>query len=303
MMKAELPNSMQGKTVVITGANSGIGKAACMALAKQGAQIVMVCRNQEKGELARKDIIACSSNQQIDLFICDLASQQQIRRLAVELTTKFDRIDVLINNAGILMPDRQLSEDVIELTFATNHLAYFLLTRLLLKTLNNTPFSRIINMASGAHQIIRQVDFDNLQGEKSYNQWQAYGLSKLANILFTYELSRRQPQYGATVNCMHPGVVSTNFGQKKFNAGWIKLGFKILKPFIRTAEQGAETCVFLASSSEVKGISGKYFDTCKAVRSSAISYEPHIATRFWEISEQLTGLNQPEPLFTRKLQQ
>ncbi|HRI26456.1 MAG TPA: SDR family oxidoreductase [Chitinophagales bacterium] len=282
---------MKEKVVIITGANSGIGKAAAIELAKQGAHIVMVCRNKEKAEAAKTDIIAQSGNQHIDLYICDLASQKQIRQLAAELRKNYPQIHVLLNNAGLIMADKQVTQDGLEMTFATNHLSYFLLTNLLLDVITATPQARIVNVSSGAHQMVRSIDFDNLQAEKSYSMWQVYGLSKLGNIFFTYELARRLAQQGCdtTVNCLHPGVVSTNFAQKETDAWWVKLGFKLLKPLIRTPEQGAETSIYLASSPDVAGISGKYFDSKKAVKSSPLSYNPDIAAQFWEVSRQLTG--------------
>lgn len=282
---------MQNKTVIITGANSGIGKAAAIALAKMGAHIVMVCRNSEKGLAAKQEISNLSNNAKIDLLICDLSSQQQIRQLAQTIAQKYPQIDVLLNNAGLVMSERQLSEDGLEMTFATNHLSYFLLTNLLLPIITATPNSRIINVASGAHMLVRAVDFDNLQAEKSFNMWSAYGLSKLGNILFTYELARRLVAQGSstTVNCLHPGVVGTNFAQSSNEPIWVRFGMKLLKPFIRTAEKGAETSIYLASSPDVAGISGKYFDTKKAIKSSDISYDTDVALRFWEISEKLTA--------------
>ncbi len=289
---------MQGKTVIITGANSGIGKAAAIALARQGAHIVMVCRNPQKGEQAQKETITQSANHHIDLHLCDLSSQTQIRQLAQTIIGAYPTINVLLNNAGILMSEKQLSEDGIEMTFASNHLSYFLLTNLLLETINATPHARIVNVSSGAHHFVRSVDFDNLQAEKSFNMWQAYGLSKLGNILFTYELARRLPKGGTTVNCLHPGVVKSNFGQKENDVWWVKYGFPLLKPFIRTAEQGAETSIFLASSPEVEGVTGKYFDTKKSIKSSSISYDIQVAARFWQVSEQLTQLHQPTSLLS-----
>ncbi|OWY21017.1 KR domain-containing protein [Sphingobacteriales bacterium UPWRP_1] len=283
---------MKGKTVIITGANSGIGKAAALALAKMGAHIVMICRNPERANLARQEIIQQSNNQQVDLFICDLSVQQQIRQLASKLLQTYPRIDVLLNNAGLMTSKRTITQDGLETTFATNHIAYFLLTNLLLPNINAAPNARIVNVASGIHPMIREVDFDNLQSEKSFQPFTAYALSKLGNILFTYELARRLAAAGSntTVNCLHPGFVGSNFGQNDTGSLWMHWSMKLLKPFIRTPEKGAETAVYLASADKVTGISGQYFVDCKAASSSSLSYDTALAGRFWQATEKLAPL-------------
>lgn len=279
----------QAKVVVITGANSGIGKATALSMAKSGAHTVMVCRNKLKGEMAMKDIIAQSGNPNIDLLFCDFSVQQQIRRLVEEIKYRFDRIDVLINNAGLLTDQHTLTQDGIELTFAVNHLGYFMLTNLLLKMLKDTPHSRIINVSSEAHRYIK-MDFDNLQGEKGFKKWGAYGMSKLANIMFTYELARRlKGRSTTTVNCLHPGVVRTNFGKE---AGWmLNKAINFAGRFFLTAEQGAQTSIYLATSDEVSETSGQYFIKKKAKKSSKHSYDKKRMQKLWTVSAKLTRLN------------
>jgi len=278
---------MQHKTVIITGANSGIGKATAIALAKKGAHIVMVCRNPEKGAAAQKEIIAASKSNKVAIHLCDFSSQQQIRQAAATLQECYPKIDVLLNNAGMIMHEKQLTEDGLEMTFAVDHLGYFLFTNLLLDTLRNTPNARIINVASEAHRMVSKIDWDNLQAEKKFSQWGSYGLAKLGNILFTYELAHQLNGTGITVNCLHPGVVSTNFGQ---TGGWLKHAMSLISWFLISPEKGAETSIYLASSPDVATITGKYFDKKKASKSSALSYDKAVAKKLWNISAKLTGL-------------
>lgn len=278
---------MTGKTVLITGANSGIGKAAATELAKQGARIVMVCRDPDRGETARAEIMRASDSDDVDLLIADLASQAEIRQLAAEFKATYDRLDVLVNNAGVINGSRTLTVDGLESTFALNHLAYFLLTHELLDVLKASPPARIINVASMGHKL-GTIDFDDLQAEKRYDSLKAYNQSKLANILFTYELARRLAGSDLTTNCLHPGVVATNFGAG--NATLFGLLVKLVKPFLRNPNKGAETTVHLASSPAVAGVSGKYFVDCRPQRSSRESYDEAIAKRLWETSAALTNL-------------
>lgn len=278
---------MTGKTVLITGANSGIGKAAATELAKQGARIVMVCRDPDRGETARAEIMRASDSDDVDLLITDLASQAEIRQLAAEFKATYDRLDVLVNNAGVINGSRTLTVDGLESTFALNHLAYFLLTHELLDVLKASPPARIINVASMGHKL-GTIDFDDLQAEKRYDSLKAYNQSKLANILFTYELARRLAGSDLTTNCLHPGVVATNFGAG--NATLFGLLVKLVKPFLRHPNKGAETTVHLASSPAVAGVSGQYFVDCRPQRSSRESYDEAIAKRLWETSAALTNL-------------
>lgn len=277
---------MKGKTVVITGANSGIGKSTAMALAKQGAHIVMVCRNEDKGYAAQQDIIATSKNEAVELYLCDFSEQRQIKGLVEELEVGLDKIDVLLNNAGLIMNKRALTIDGLETTFAVNHMGYFMLTNLLLDMVTATPQSRIICVASDAHRMVKSLDFDNLQAEKKFSQWQVYGLSKLCNIYFTYELAKRLKDSSTTVNCLHPGVVGTNFGKE--GGGWLMGGFmSVFKGALLSPEKGAETSIYLANSPEVEGVSGKYFNKKKATKSSDLSNNGNYAERLWSISEDL----------------
>lgn len=278
---------MTGKTVLITGANSGIGKAAATELAKQGAQIVMVCRDPIRGETARAEIMRASDSDDVDLLIADLSSQAEIRQLAAEFKATYDRLDVLVNNAGVINGSRTLTVDGLESTFALNHLAYFLLTHELLDVLKASPPARIVNVASMGHKL-GTIDFDDLQAEKRYDSLKAYNQSKLANILFTYELARRLAGSDLTTNCLHPGVVATNFGAG--NATLFGLLVKLVKPFLRNPNKGAETTVHLASSPAVANVSGQYFVDCRPQRSSRESYDEAIAKRLWETSAALTNL-------------
>jgi retinol dehydrogenase 14 len=278
---------MQGKTVIVTGASSGIGKATATALSQQGARIILICRCDSKGRAAMREITSVTGNPQVDLLLCDFASQRQIRRVANEILMLTDRLDVLVNNVGVIVNKRTLTEDGLEMTFAVNHLGYFLLTNLLLELLRSSDKARVVNVAADAHAWVKQFDFDNLQGEKNYSQWQVYALSKLCNILFTYELARRLQNTAVTVNCLHPGLVATNFLE---NAGWkVRTLSKVVKYFLLGAEKGSSTSVYLATSPKVEGITGQYFENCKPVRTSALSYDESLAKRLWEVSEQFVN--------------
>ncbi|RMH01141.1 MAG: SDR family oxidoreductase [Chloroflexi bacterium] len=283
-------SDMKGKICMVTGANAGIGKQTALELAKMGATVVLVCRNRARGEAAQAEIRQVSGNDQVDLLLADLSSQQSIHELAKTFKEKYDRLHVLVNNAGAWFQNRQLSVDGIEMTFALNHLGYFLLTHLLLDVLVVSAPSRIVNVSSGAHHNGR-IHFEDLQFEKRYRGFAAYSQSKLANILFTYELARRLEAHGiqgVTVNCLHPGFVASNFGRN--NGLLAKVALTFLRPIAVDVRKGAETSVYLASSPEVEGVTGKYFDKKKAVRSSAISYDEEVARRLWEISEEMTGV-------------
>lgn len=278
-------NNMKGKVCIITGANSGIGKATAIGLAKMGATIVMVCRNKERGERAQKEIIQSIGNRNVDLLLCDLSSQDQIRNLVNDFKQNYQKLHVLINNAGLMLSKRQLSVDGIEMNFAVNYLAPFLLTNLLLDMLKMSAPSRIINMSSGYHKRAA-LDFNDLQGEnKKYGLVKAYGISKLALTMFTYELSRRLEGTGVTVNAVHPGVVNTNLGrdQSKFSQA-------IATVFFKKPSKGAETSIYLASSREVEGVTGKYFVNKQPKESSEASYNKDYAKKLWEMSVKMTNL-------------
>lgn len=283
---------MIGKTVLITGATSGVGKATAMGLANMGARVVMVGRDRGRGEAAMADIKENNGNASVDLMLADVSSQKEIRRLADEFREAHPRLDVLINNAGVFRSERITTADGIEATFAVNHLAYFLLTNLLLDRLKASAPSRIVNVASADHSN-GAIDFDDLQGEKGYRGAKAYSRSKLANVLFTHELARRLQGTGVTANCLHPGVVGTNLGSGVSGA----FGFVVraLRPLMKSPEKGAETSIYLASSPEVEGVSGGYFVKKAEARSSNASHDERLATRLWEVSAELTNLPAQTP--------
>src|SRR5215218_6575279 len=278
---------MDEKVCLITGATSGIGKATAMGLASMGASVVMVGRDRGRGEAAMAEIKEKSPNASVDLMLADLSSQEQIHRLADNFKEAYPRLDVLINNAGLFRSERITTADGLETTFAVNHLAYFLLTKLLLDVLKASAPSRIVNVASG-EQRNGTIDFDDLQAEKGYKTAKAYSQSKLATVLFTYELARRLEGTGVSANCLHPGVVGTNLGSGVTGA----LGFTVraLTPLMKSPEKGAETSVYLASSPEVEGLSGGYFVKKAEARSSEASHDQRIARRLWEVSADLTNL-------------
>jgi NAD(P)-dependent dehydrogenase (short-subunit alcohol dehydrogenase family) len=268
---------MEGKTILITGSTDGIGKQTALELSKMGANVLLHGRNQNRGGNALEEIKKKTGNNKIEFFIADLSSQKQVRLLAEKIQEKHNRLDVLINNAGVYMKERQLTEDGLEMTFAVNHLSHFLLTYLLLDLLKKSSPSRIINISSIAHQS-GSVDFDNLQGEKKFSSYGAYALSKLANILFTYKLAEKLKNTGVTVNCLHPGVINTKLLRAGFGFGGASL------------DVGAETPVYLAISLEVENITGRYFVKKKETKSSTITYDIKIRKKFWEISEKLAGI-------------
>jgi len=279
---------MDGKVCLITGATSGIGKATAMGLANMGASVVMVGRDRGRGEAALAEVKEGSANASVDLLLADLSSQEDIRRLAGEFKEAHPRLDVLINNAGVIRSKRVASADGIEMTFAINHLAHFLLTNLLLDLLRATAPSRIVNVSSG-EQRNGTIDFDDLQGEKGYKTAKAYGQSKLANVLFTYELARRLEGTGVSANCLHPGAgVRTNLGSGV--SGVFGFTVRALTPLMKSPEKGAETSIYLASSAEVEGLSGGYFVKKAEARSSDESHDERIARRLWEASAELTNL-------------
>lgn len=280
---------MDGKICMITGATDGIGKVTAHALAKQGATVIIVGRNRQKSMATVSEIRQESGNANVEYMLADLSSQQAIRELAEQFKSKYQELHVLLNNAGAMFMSRQESVDGIEMTFALNHLNYFLLTHLLLDTIKASAPARIVNVSSRAHKRLKTLDFDNLQGEKSYSGMSAYMISKLGNVLFTYELAKRLQNSQVTVNALHPGVVATQFGAN--NGGWFgKLIRKFFNLFCISVEEGAKTNIYLASSPDVEGVTGKYFNECKAIRSSKLSNDEDVAQRLWKISEELTGI-------------
>jgi len=278
---------MQGKFCLVTGSTSGIGRVTALALAKMGATVVLACRDKSKGEATRDEIKAQNPNAPVDILLADLSSQQSVRQLARDFTDRYSRLDVLLNNAGGIFLRRSTTIDGLEQTFAVNYLAPFLLTNLLLDTLKASAPARIVTVASGAHQGAT-INFNDLQAKKRYSAMGAYGQSKLATILFTHELAKRLQGTNVTANCLHPGTVATNFG----NGNGPVLSF-LVKLVMRTGispEKGAETSIYLASSPEVEGVTGKYFSNCKEVHSSKESYDDAAAQQLWEISVELTNL-------------
>jgi len=282
-----MKGGMGEKVCLITGATSGIGKATAIGLANMGAKVVMVGRDRGRGEAAMAEIKEKSTNASVDLMLADLSSQGEIRRLADEFKKAFPRLDVLINNAGVIRSERITTTDGLETTFAVNHLAYSLLTNLLLDVLKASAPSRIVNVASG-EQRNGTIDFDDLQAEKGYKGAKAYSQSKLATVLFTYELARRLEGSGVSANCLHPGVVGTNLGSGV--SGVFGYMVRAMTPLMKSPEKGAETSVYLASSKEVESVSGRYFVKKAEARSSDASYDERLARRLWEVSADLTIL-------------
>jgi retinol dehydrogenase-14 len=278
---------MDGKVVLITGGTSGIGKAAATALASMGANVVVTGRDEERGRSAVAEIRAESGNDTVELMLADLGVQTEVRRLAREFEERHDRLDVLINNAGVVQSKRTETPDGIETTLAVNHLAPFLLTNLLLDLLKNSAPSRIITVASEG-QRWGKIDLDDLQSKRRYRSFRVYGMSKLANIMFTYELAARLEGTGVTANCVHPGGVNTNFGNN--NRGFTTLLFRAFKPFMRSPEEGADTIIYLASSPDVEGMTGKYLSDRKVITASEEAYDETLRKKLWEASEELTGL-------------
>jgi len=278
---------MRGKTVVITGATSGIGEVAACALAQQGARIVLIARDRARGEHTLKRIEAVAPDLHHVAHYANLSRLAEMKRVAEAIAASETRIDVLINNAGALFGTRQVTGDALEMTFATNHIAYFVVTNLLLARLRATPGARIVSTASDAHRRAK-LDFGDLQLEKGYSGFGMYGRSKLMNILFTRELARRLAGTGVTANCLHPGFVATRFADA--SGGLISLVVKGAKKFALTPAEGAKTLIYLASSPEVDGVTGKYFEKCKEAMPTAEAQNDADARRLWEISLQLSGL-------------
>jgi len=280
--------TMKDKVVMVTGANSGIGKAASLALAKMGATVIMVARNKERGEAARSDIIGKSRNNSVDLLLADLSSLESVRQLAVDFRRKYSKLHVLINNAGLFNQRRRVTVDGYENTFATNYLAPFLLTNLQLDLLKASAPTRIINVSSVGHYN-GHINFEDLNLENDYGGWKAYGQSKLALVLFTHELAKKLQGTGVTVNAVHPGTVATNIWTRPFGP----VGFIMALPklFMTSPEKGAETIVYLASSPDAKGLNGEYVEKLKVKKSSDESYNEEIAQRLWDVSAKLTRIS------------
>jgi NAD(P)-dependent dehydrogenase (short-subunit alcohol dehydrogenase family) len=286
---------MQGKTVVVTGGNSGIGVETAEALARMGARVIVTARNADKGRAAVAGIVQrLGGDAQVQLVVFDLADLSSVRRGAEEILEQAPRLDVLVNNAGLVLSERHETVDGFEATFATNHLGPFLLTNLLLDRIKASTPARIVNVASTAHNTARKgMPFDDLQSTKRYRGMRVYGESKLANILFTLELARRLEGSGVTANSLHPGTVRTGYGADGDARGFLAFGIKIAQPFFLSPAKGARTSIYLASSPEVAGVTGKYFVKCKERRPRRWAEDPEAAQRLWQVSAELVGLATP----------
>jgi NAD(P)-dependent dehydrogenase (short-subunit alcohol dehydrogenase family) len=279
---------MKNKTIIVTGATSGIGRITALELAKKGATVVLAVRNESKAKRAVANIRQEAGYDRVDYLIVDFASQASIRQMAAIFLTRYDRLDILINNHGKVNILRRETADGIEETFAVNHLGYFLLTNLLLERIIQSAPARIINISSGSHRDGR-IDFDNLQLQEGYSWNRAYGNSKLANILFTIELAERLERTAVTANSLHPGWVATNIGANNVPI-FGRLGKAIINLTAISPEKGAETTLYLATSPDVANVSGQYFYKCKPARPTAAAQDKAVARRLWEVSERLVGL-------------
>jgi retinol dehydrogenase 14 len=279
---------MAGKSVLVTGGTGGIGRATAIGLAALGARVGITGRDQARTEAAAAGIRAAPGSPAVDAFAADLSAQAGVRRLAARVLDTYPRLDVLVNNVGGFWAHRHVTADGLERTFALNHLAPFLLTNLLLDRLTASAPARIVTVSSAAHAQGR-LDFDDLQSERNYSGQQAYSQSKLANVMFTYQLTRRLEGTGVTATAAHPGVVATSFGAEDHAAHW-GIMIRVARPFMKTPSQGALTPVYLASSPEAEGVTGQYFANRKPRASSKASYDTVAAARLWQASAALTGL-------------
>jgi len=278
--------NMNGKVCLVTGATDGIGKVSARVLAELGAKVIIVGRNPEKSAIVLAELRSISGNKNIDLLMADLAVMQEVRDLAEQVISRYDRIDVLLNNAGGYFTKHEITSDGLEMTFALNHMSYFLLTNKLMELLKYSAPARIVNVSSDAHYGV-DMEFENLNGEQEYKAWKAYQKSKLANVLFTYELLKKVPG-NITVNCLHPGFVATNFGHN--NGGFFGPVLKIAQRISAIdPEEGAKTSIFLCSAPEVKGVSGKYFYKCQPKTSSRESRNMDTGKRLWQISSDIAS--------------
>lgn len=274
------------KVIAVTGANSGMGKAASAELAKRGATVIMLCRCKNRGEEALNEVRAISGNDSVELMICDLGSLSSIKEFCSDFKSKFNRLDVLINNAGVILPGYHETADGYELHFGVNHLGHFLLTSQLSDILTASAPARVINVSSGMHKI-GKIYLDDINLKQNYTFWRAYAQSKLANVLFTYELAERMKGRGVKANCLHPGGVATNMGINR-ETGFGTFITRRLKPLFQTPEQGAETSVYLAVSPNVEGVTGKYFYRKNPMPSSNRSYDRDLSKKLWDLSEEMT---------------
>ena len=281
--------SMAGKTVVITGATSGIGEVAALKLAEQGARIVFVARDRNRADVTMRRLRSANSAGKHEMHLADLSSLAEMKRVASEIASRESAVDVLINNAGAIFLARKTSVDGLEMTFATNHMAYFVITNLLLERLKSAPAARIVSTSSDAHRT-GKLEFSDLQSERSYSSFRAYGTSKLENILFTRELARRLAGTRVTANCLHPGFVGTRFGQNNATNVIVRTLARGVMSFGLNPQEGARTIIYLASSPDVEGETGGYYYRCKKVTPTAAAQDDNDAKRLWEVSSDIAGL-------------
>jgi NAD(P)-dependent dehydrogenase (short-subunit alcohol dehydrogenase family) len=281
---------LDGRVVLITGGNAGIGKESAVALASMGAQVVFTARDAARGTEALAEIRTRSGNDAVDVMPLDLARFASVREFAKRWSDEHDQLDVLVNNAGLILNSRRETDDGNEMTFQVNHLGPFLLTQLLRDQLVAGDDARVVNVASDAHSSARRgLDFDDLQSRRHYRGFRVYGKTKLANILFTRELARRWDDTGVTANAVHPGFVASSFGRDGDTGRFGALLFPLLKPFSLSPEQGARTQVYVASAPELAGITGGYWVKSAPATPSAAAQDDAAAARLWEVSEELVG--------------
>ncbi|MBW2256179.1 MAG: SDR family NAD(P)-dependent oxidoreductase [Deltaproteobacteria bacterium] len=279
---------MEGKICAVTGANTGIGKGIALGLADRGARVLLVCRNQERGEVARRDIVERTGNPEVELVLADLSALAEVRRAAAEIRARCDRLDVLVNNAAVVTTERVESVDGNEMQLAVNHLAYFLLTHELLDLLKASAPARIVNVSALAYRF-HALDLDDLHWERRpYRGIRVYTTTKLLEVIWTFELARRLEGSGVAVNCLHPGVVATEIAR---NWGrWVQPVVRFSSLFMLSPEKGARTALHLATSPEVEGITGCYFERCRARKTTRITHDRELAKRVWEATEELCGI-------------
>jgi NAD(P)-dependent dehydrogenase (short-subunit alcohol dehydrogenase family) len=266
--------------ILVTGSTDGIGKATATGLAAGGAEVILHGRDEKRGKQVQRELAQNAEAGRPDLIIADFARQDQVRDMAADLATRYSHIDVLVNNVGTYQKTRHVTQEGIEMTFAVNYLGPFLLTHLLHPLLRKGLAARIVTVASSAHEDVDRIDWDNLLQERRYDPWEAYALSKFADVTFTYTLARNLEGTGITANCLHPGVVDTKLSHAAAP------GISTITP-----EEGAQTSIWLARSPEVAGVSGRYFDNRRPIRSSALSYDRGVQERLWKMAEDLTGIS------------
>jgi NAD(P)-dependent dehydrogenase (short-subunit alcohol dehydrogenase family) len=284
---------LDGKTVIVTGSNTGIGKETARDMARRGAKVILGCRNQRKAQEVANEIMRHTNNKSVLVLPLDLTSFKSVRAFADSIVKNEERLDILINNAGMIgTDDKQVTEDGLELQFQTNHLGPFLLTNLLLPKLKANQPSRVVMVASEAHRFAKTIPFDNLKAEKFYKPRKIYAMTKACNILFTHEMAKRLEGSGVTINCLHPGVIATEL-YRNFK-GVVKLVFGtfefLLNPFWKSAEEGAQTTIFAAVDESLDTVSGKYFSDCRLKTPTALVTDDAVAKKLWEVSESLTKL-------------